>query len=442
MAERARLISRATGACIALKDEEEVFFCQASIGTAPDVGVRVNLERGLAAECISSKDMILCNEAQSDPRVDVATRQQLRLGSAVLLPLFAEETLFGVLSVFSDRPHAFGEQQIVRLHDCARTMEKGILRELRGEPEAIPVLPPAVVVLPTQDLTDAEPPDERNRSGHSILRIIVSAVLLCGLLASGVILYQRGIFAPAMPVALKPLVPKPLVPEPTRSQEDPPATPAGPNPVTTPIHTQNATADKPRQQAPYVPVDTFRIYAPKEQRLTEQSPDSAAATKAQDVPVTPAPSAPPSVSRPPVNEAPGPKASTAQQKELQPNPAATPPPSTLAAPPPPVTHVEVLTEVLKTSPTAGPAASTQIPEPESTVKILYPAAAIAQKRQGSVVLRVTVGPAGTVNNIRVLDGDPILSNEAVGAVRQWRYRSTGSDASTELLMTVNFVLSR
>jgi GAF domain-containing protein len=130
VAERARILSLAQGASIALGDEPGVFLCEASVGMALEVGTPLNLERGLAAECVATKGLVLCNDAQKDPRVDAATRQQLNLGSVALLPLFVKNKLVAVLAVFSDQPHAFGEQAVRRLREFARTMEAGVLREL------------------------------------------------------------------------------------------------------------------------------------------------------------------------------------------------------------------------------------------------------------------------------------------------------------------------
>ena len=52
----------------------------------------------------------------------------------------------------------------------------------------------------------------------------------------------------------------------------------------------------------------------------------------------------------------------------------------------------------------------------------FPAAALAARRAGTVVLHVQVAEDGSVANIRTLSGDPILANAATEAVRNWRYQ--------------------
>jgi TonB family protein len=452
VAERARILSRAKGACIALKDEQGAFLCEASIGTAPELGIPVNLERGLAAECVASKGLVLCNEAQNDPRVDVATRQQLSLGSAALLPLFAGDTLFGVLGVFSDRPHAFGEQEIRWLHDFTRTMETGVLQEVRGELK--PISPPAsaAVLRPSQ----AAAPRKRRNWGTSLatsaLRTFIAATLGCAVLFSGLMLYQH-IFAPVSP--LPKLPPKPEPPSSVAYPANPAsASQAGSEAAAAPTTAETTPARQVQPQPPARVVNLLPPPAPTERRVplaALRSPATAGAPEVQQFVVTPPPEAAARqtapAAAPAVNDALVPARSLTQQNEAQGRQGAPPlvRSPVLVAEPPPAPHVDVLTTVLETKPKAEANAS-QLPAPELTskIEIPYPPAAVAQNRQGSVVLRVTVGRTGTVDSIRVLDGDQALTAEAVRTVRQWRYKPyklAGREVGADLLVTVNFVLS-
>jgi periplasmic protein TonB len=74
---------------------------------------------------------------------------------------------------------------------------------------------------------------------------------------------------------------------------------------------------------------------------------------------------------------------------------------------------------------------------------VYPAIARAIHLSGTVRLRAIIGTDGTVQNLEVLSGSPILARAAVDAVRQWRYRPTqlnGQPVEVETYITVNFVL--
>ena len=73
----------------------------------------------------------------------------------------------------------------------------------------------------------------------------------------------------------------------------------------------------------------------------------------------------------------------------------------------------------------------------------YPAVARAIHLAGTVYLRAIIATDGTVRQLEVVSGNPILANPALQAVRQWRYQPTrlnGEPVEVETLITVNFIL--
>ncbi len=52
----------------------------------------------------------------------------------------------------------------------------------------------------------------------------------------------------------------------------------------------------------------------------------------------------------------------------------------------------------------------------------YPAIAKATHTSGTVSLAATISKMGTIENLRVVSGSPLLRQAAMDAVRQWRYR--------------------
>ena len=78
------------------------------------------------------------------------------------------------------------------------------------------------------------------------------------------------------------------------------------------------------------------------------------------------------------------------------------------------------------------------------VEPMYPALARTARIQGPVELRAIISKEGTIEKLQVLSGHPMLSQAAVEAVRQWRYRPyilNGQPVEVETQVTVNFVLS-
>ncbi len=80
---------------------------------------------------------------------------------------------------------------------------------------------------------------------------------------------------------------------------------------------------------------------------------------------------------------------------------------------------------------------------ERSVAPVYPEVARKAGIEGDVVLRVYVSTSGTVTDLKVLDGPPILARAAVEAVRRWQYqapRIDGRPANVVTTIVVSFRL--
>jgi len=65
--------------------------------------------------------------------------------------------------------------------------------------------------------------------------------------------------------------------------------------------------------------------------------------------------------------------------------------------------------------------------------------------QGTVVLHAVISREGTIERLQAVSGHPLLVQEAIGAVQQWRYKPYllgGVPIEVETQITVNFVLRR
>lgn len=77
------------------------------------------------------------------------------------------------------------------------------------------------------------------------------------------------------------------------------------------------------------------------------------------------------------------------------------------------------------------------------IRPIYPPIALAARVQGTVVIAATIGPEGTVDNVHVLSGPPLLVNAAITAVRAARYRPwllNGQPVEVETAISVVFRL--
>ena len=78
------------------------------------------------------------------------------------------------------------------------------------------------------------------------------------------------------------------------------------------------------------------------------------------------------------------------------------------------------------------------------VKPTYPHLAIITRTQGEVILQAVIGKDGTIQNLHVVSGHPMLIKAAVDAVQQWRYRPyllNGEPVEVETQVRVSFTIS-
>jgi periplasmic protein TonB len=74
----------------------------------------------------------------------------------------------------------------------------------------------------------------------------------------------------------------------------------------------------------------------------------------------------------------------------------------------------------------------------------YPPEAGRARIEGAVVLLAVIGRDGTVQEVRVESGLPILAQAAINAVKQWRYKPymiNGEPVEVDSRITINFTLS-
>ncbi len=74
----------------------------------------------------------------------------------------------------------------------------------------------------------------------------------------------------------------------------------------------------------------------------------------------------------------------------------------------------------------------------------YPPLARQARIQGQVVLQAEISKDGTIQNLQLISGHPMLAPAAIEAVKQWRYKPyllNGEPVAVETQVVVNFSLS-
>jgi putative methionine-R-sulfoxide reductase with GAF domain len=126
--ERAQHLTGATGAAIALRAGDEIV-CRARAGrTAPDLGMRLQTDAGISAEAVRSGEIMLCHDAERNPRVDLASCRRLGVRSILVSPLRHYRKTLGVFEVLSSSPGAFDESDVATMQLLSGMMVAAISR--------------------------------------------------------------------------------------------------------------------------------------------------------------------------------------------------------------------------------------------------------------------------------------------------------------------------
>lgn len=126
--ERAQHLTGATGAAIALRAGNEIV-CRARAGrTAPDLGIRLQTDAGISAEAVRTGEVMLCNDAERNPRVDLASCRRLGVRSILVSPLRYYRRTLGVFEVLSSSPSAFDEKDVATMQLLSSMMVAAISR--------------------------------------------------------------------------------------------------------------------------------------------------------------------------------------------------------------------------------------------------------------------------------------------------------------------------
>jgi hypothetical protein len=122
------------------------------------VGSRLRPESALTKECFESGQVVVCEDTETDYRVRGSTAKNLRLRSAVVVPLKVSGSILGVIEIFSSRPFAFDTTHIAGLRRIAELLAHA-LAPAPDQPEG----PKGSVLAPVPTPVQPEEPKSRVR---------------------------------------------------------------------------------------------------------------------------------------------------------------------------------------------------------------------------------------------------------------------------------------
>lgn len=470
-------LTRATGAAIALREGQDVV-CRARAGNAPDVGVKLS-PTSLSGQCFRSGTIVMLEDSENDTRVNPDLCRQLNFRSLLVVPIACAGEIIGIAEVLSPNAGNFAGGDVLVLSFLTDLIASVALPrfepDLSATPPVLPLpfedLPPvtpeaievpdidleylnvakvaqaldeaaeihsAPIIAPIEESADSEsaetvaafpseipeivesarwqsareltlPMESAQRDWVSrllplaatIIVLLATAALLAGYYFSRSLNRNRP--APAAPVS---------APTPTSTI---PST-ASSVPVSFPVSESLSTPTTPRraEEKPSTPVMRpaagYQMAAP-----------ASASTELQVIHG--------STYRPVVNT-----------DSAAPEAPAVGTIASRGAAPLPSSIITAKTATPELQPAVLPSG---VIEGKLIRKVLprYPEMARAAGVSGNVVLSAKIATDGTLQNIKVLSGSPLLRQAAIEAARQWRYspyKLDGKPVETETRITLNF----
>lgn len=117
-------LTGANGAALAMW-KDGAMICRARSGNiAPPLGARLSADTGISGECLRTGKVLNCADTENDPLVDVEVCRRLGLRSIVVLPIQGWRGINGILEVFSTKPASFTNQNIELLQQLAALAER------------------------------------------------------------------------------------------------------------------------------------------------------------------------------------------------------------------------------------------------------------------------------------------------------------------------------
>jgi hypothetical protein len=189
MAERARNVAQATGVAIAILQGDQLVYRAGSGSSAAYVGRRVTAILSVSRHTKSKAEILRVENAQRDGRIEAAICRQFGAESLLILPVYDNRNLVGVLEVIFSDAHSFQEQEVRTYRVMASLLGEVIGRAAQPQTQKAVTEPSAIQpvlasIAPPSGIPKMEPPRVVQRtapapqSGFSILGLTSESVSL------------------------------------------------------------------------------------------------------------------------------------------------------------------------------------------------------------------------------------------------------------------------
>jgi putative methionine-R-sulfoxide reductase with GAF domain len=119
VADRAVAITGADGLAIALAENNEIVLRAAAGTVRPELGACIDRDSTFSGICLRTAQIVSCDDAETDARVNLQACRRLGARSMVAVPLCGRGRGIGVLQAFSAQPFGFDKSDVRNLSRLA-----------------------------------------------------------------------------------------------------------------------------------------------------------------------------------------------------------------------------------------------------------------------------------------------------------------------------------
>jgi putative methionine-R-sulfoxide reductase with GAF domain len=167
IAQCARHVASASGVAVGTLDGDQLVYVAGSGSAASNVGRRVMATFCASARSETRGEILRVEDASTDPRIEAAICRQFGANSLLIVPIYYDGNVAGVMEVLFDQAHSFHEQEarIYRLLAglVGEAMSQGE-QGLEEEDEDVPASSESLGLQPAAELMPAPAREVRNES--------------------------------------------------------------------------------------------------------------------------------------------------------------------------------------------------------------------------------------------------------------------------------------
>ncbi len=138
VADRAQNVANATGTAVALLKADQLE-CRAGSGSAAAyVGRHITAVLSVSVHNEARNEILRVENAESDTRIEGAVCRQFGANALLILPIYREHVIAGVLEVSFREAHTFHDREVRVYRAMARLLEEAISRDIPPEQKKVP----------------------------------------------------------------------------------------------------------------------------------------------------------------------------------------------------------------------------------------------------------------------------------------------------------------